>query len=297
MLADMDARTAAALGLTLLLWASAFAGIRAGLNGYGPFQLALVRFLTASLVLGAYAVFARLRAPRTADLGRLGLLGFLGFTVYHLALNYGEQTVGAGAASLLIAAGPIFTALLAVVLLGERLNFWGWLGVLLGFGGVAMIALGEGGGLGFDPGSFWIVLAAFSTSLYFVFQKPLHSRYSALEITTYTLWAGTLWMLPFSKGLLTAIEKAPLSATLSALYLGVGPAALAYALWNYALGRMPASRVTSFLYLSPVLAIAIAWLWLGELPTALTVLGGGVAVAGVVVTNVWGRTPAAGDIS
>jgi len=297
MLASMDARTAAALALTLLLWASAFAGIRAGLSGYNPFHLALLRFLTASVVLGGYAVFVRLRVPRAVDLGRLGLLGFLGFTVYHLALNYGEQTVGAGAASLLIAAGPIFTALLAVAFLGERLNLWGWSGVLLGFSGVALIALGEGGGLGFDPGAFWIVLAAFSTSLYFVFQKPLHGSYSALEISTYTLWAGTLWMMPFSKGLLTAVEKAPLQATLSALYLGIGPAALAYALWNYALGRMQVSRVTSFLYLSPVLAIAIAWFWLGELPTSLTLLGGGVAVAGVVVTNVWGRTPAAGDIS
>ena len=281
----------------MLLWTSAFAGIRAGLSGYPPFELALLRFLIASVALLIYGVFAGLRPPRRSDLPALALLGFLGFTVYHLALNYGEQTVSAGSASMLISSGPIFTALLASVFLGERLNLWGWLGIFTGFFGVVVIALGEGGGLGFDRGAFWIVLAAFSTSLYFVFQKPLHAGYSPLELTTYTLWAGTLWMLPFAPGLVGSLRQAPPAATWSAVYLGVGPAALAYVLWNYGLSRSPASRVTSFLYVSPVLAVFIAWLWLGEVPTLVSLAGGALALFGVLMTNVLGRTPARGDIS
>jgi len=293
----MDVFTVSALFVVILLWASAFAGIRAGLVGYSPSELALLRFLVASLALLVYGVAVGLRPPARKDLPALALLGFLGFTVYHLALNYGEQTVSAGAASMLIASGPIFTALLATAFLGERLRIWGWLGILLGFVGVALIAVGESGGVGFDPGAFWIVLAAFSASLYFVFQKPLHARYSPFEITAYTLWAGSLWMLPFAPGLLDAIRQAPPSATLSVVYLGLGPAALAYVLWNYALSRLPASRVSSFLYLSPVLAVLIAWLWLGEVPTPLSLLGGVLALLGVSITNVWGRTAAPVDIS
>ncbi|WP_287372492.1 EamA family transporter, partial [Oceanithermus sp.] len=139
----MDLTTLSALAFTLVLWASAFAGIRAGLEGYGPAHLALLRFLVASSTLVVYAVLARIRPPRRADLGRIALLGFLGITVYHVALNYGELTVSAGAASLLIASGPIFTALLAVSFLGERLTPLGWAGIGLGFAGVALIALGE----------------------------------------------------------------------------------------------------------------------------------------------------------
>ncbi len=293
----MDAYTISALVIALSLWASAFAGIRAGLAGYPPFQLALLRFLVASLVLFGYGLAVGLRAPRRADLGRLAILGFFGFTVYHLALNYGEQTVSAGSASMLIAAGPIFTAVLATVFLGERLRVWGWLGILLGFLGVVLIALGEGDGLKLDPGAFWIVTAAFSTSLYFVFQKPLYAHYSPLELTSYTLWAGTLWMLPFAPGLAVSLRQAPAAATWSAVYLGLGPAALAYVLWNYSLSRLPASRVTSFLYVSPLLAVLIAWIWLGELPTPLSLSGGGLAILGVAITNVWGRTTASGDIS
>ncbi|WP_456477213.1 EamA family transporter [Oceanithermus sp.] len=87
------------------------------------------------------------------------------------------------------------------------------------------------------------------------------------------------------------------AATWSVIYLGLGPAALAYVLWTYALSRLPASRVTSFLYLSPALAIVIAWLWLGEWPSALSLVGGGIAVLGVLVTNLWGRAPAPAGIS
>lgn len=140
----MDLTTLSALAFTLVLWASAFAGIRAGLEGYGPAHLALLRFLVASSTLVVYAALARVRPPRRADLGRIALLGFLGITVYHVALNYGELTVSAGAASLLIASGPIFTALLAVFFLGERLTPLGWAGIGLGFAGVALIALGRG---------------------------------------------------------------------------------------------------------------------------------------------------------
>jgi len=293
----MDAATLSALFFTLLLWASAFAGIRVGLEGYGPFHLALFRFLVASFTLLLLIPIGRLRAPRAADIPLIGLLGFLGITVYHVALNQGELTVGAGAASLLIASGPVFSAVLAAVFFGERLSSVGWAGIGVGFCGVALIALGEGGGLRFSSGALWIVLAALSTSLYFVFQKYLHGRYTSFEVTAYTLWAGTLWMLPLLPGLPRALAEAPPAATWSVVYLGIGPGALAYAAWTFALSRAAASRVTSFLYLSPALAVAIAWIWLGELPSFLALFGGALAIAGVAITQNAGRAPTSSGIS
>jgi drug/metabolite transporter (DMT)-like permease len=104
----------AALAVTTIFWASAFAGIRVGLEAYGPGQVALMRFLVASVVLAAYAAITRMRLPERRDLPAVFLAGFLAFTVYHVALNYGEVTVSAGAASILINTAPLFTALLAV---------------------------------------------------------------------------------------------------------------------------------------------------------------------------------------
>lgn len=285
----IDTRTLVAIGVTLMFWASAFAGIRVGLEAYAPGHLALFRFLISSVVLAGYAASTRMHLPKVRDLPAILLLGFLGITVYHVSLSHGEVSVTAGAASLLIASGPVFTALLAMVFLGERLKVWGWLGIGTSFLGVSLVALGEGGGVQFDPGAFLILLAAFSTSLYFVFQKPYLRKYKATQFTTYTIWAGTLFMLGFLPGLAHTVQAAPLKATLAVIYLGVFPATLAYVTWTYALSRVPASIVTSFLFLSPVLAILIAWVLLGEIPIALSLVGGFLSLLGVVLVNTWGR--------
>src|SRR6202790_4312790 len=108
-----------ALTFTLIVWASAFAGIRAGLRGYSPANLAVLRFLIASTVLAIYAGVAHFRRPEFRDLPGLVLMGAIGITFYNLALNHGETRVGAGAASLLIASRAISTALAAQFLLHE----------------------------------------------------------------------------------------------------------------------------------------------------------------------------------
>ncbi len=208
--------------------------------------------------------------------------------MYHVALNFGEVTVTAGAASLIISASPIFTALLSLAFLGERLSLWGWVGVVVSFLGVALISFGEGGHLAFEPATLLVLMAALATSLYFIVSKPALKKYSALEFTSYAVWAGTVPMLVFAPGLAEQVVHAAPSATWSVLYLGVFPGAAAYALWSYALARMPASVLSTFLYAQPVNAVIIAWFWLAEIPALLTVVGGLISLGGVAIVNLKG---------
>jgi drug/metabolite transporter (DMT)-like permease len=288
-----NSRTLFALAFTLIIWASAFAGIRAGLRAYSPANLALFRFLIASLVLAIYASIAHFRRPERRDLPGLAFTGAIGITFYNLALNYGETRVTAGAASMLIASVPIWTALAARFWLHEKLTATGWGGVLVSFAGVALIASGEGEGIRLSPQALIILAAAITSAAYMILQKHYLGRYSALEFTAYSIWFGTALMLPFGSGLAHSLRTAPVAATLAIVYLGIFPGALAYVGWAYVLSHGAAGRTSTLLYVIPVLAIGIAWLWLGEVPRWISLGGGAVALAGVIVVNTKGKTSSA----
>src|SRR6266478_4640670 len=185
-----------------------------------------------------------------------------------------------------------WAAVLAMFMLGERLTSFGWLGVLLSFAGVALIASGEGQGIHLAPQALIILAAALAWGMYIVIQKYFLGRYSALEFTAYSVWLGTLLLVPFGRGLVHTVHDAPASGTRAVIYLGIFPAAIASFAWSYALSHGPAGRISSFLYVIPVLATFIAWMWLGEVPRPLSLVSGAIAICGVVAMNVWGRVPA-----
>ncbi len=218
------------------------------------------------------------------------LLGFLGITVYQVCLTFGEQSVSAGTASFLVATVPCFTVLLAFFFLRERLSLLGRLGIIISFVGVTIISFSGKGGFSFTPGTFLIVLASLSESIAFIMQKRFLHKYTGLELATYMMWMGTVFMLVFLPELLRELPTASLTPTLSIVYLGLFPAAISYVAWSYTLSRISASVATSFLNLSPVLALLISWLWLHEVPALLEIVGGIVVIVGVLIVNTRGKS-------
>jgi drug/metabolite transporter (DMT)-like permease len=277
-----------AIAVTLLTWSSAYAAIRHALHGFPPGSLALLRFGVASLVLALLTLPTRRVDPsRLArrDLPAFFLTGLVAIAIYHVALNAGERTVSAGAASLLINTGPIWTALIATAFLGERLGAREWLGTALAFAGAAIISIGAAGGVRFEGDVGLVLLAAICQAVWFVLSKRLLGRYRSLETICFTIWAGTLFLLPFLPECLAALRDASRAEILSGLYLGVAPGAIGYVTWTYVLSRLPASRASSLLYLVPPFAYLIGWVALGERPGAAAFLGGIPILIGLALVN------------
>ncbi len=267
------------------IWGSAFPMIKLGLEGFSAPHLTLLRHLVSS---AAFVVFILIRPgrklPRRQDVGHYLLLGALGLFIYHLALNFGEMHVSAGAASLIIATAPVLTAIVASFMLSDRLPPLGWLGSLLSFSGVCLIVLGDGE-LGFNVYALLILGAAVATAFFAVLQKRMLVRYPAVEVAAFATWAGTLPMLAFAPGLGQAVANAPLSSLLATVYNGIFPSAVAYTLFAMAMTKSPVTLVTAFLYMVPVFALGASWLLIGEVPSLLMLGGGLVAIAGIVLVN------------
>lgn len=276
----------AAAVVTVVLWASAFVFIRAAGEDFSPGALALGRLLTGSLALVVILLIKREGLPPRAAWRGILISGLLWFGVYMVALNWGERYVDAGTAAMVINIGPVLIALLGGLVLGEGFPSRLMAGIAVSFGGAIVVGLSNSGGGGSAVLGVLLCLTAAATwAISVVAQKPALVHASALQVTTGGCVIGTVACLPFAGQLFDEVATAPVSATLSVIYLGVFPTALAFTTWAYALARTTAGKMGVTTYVVPALVVLMSWLALGEVPTLLAVLGGLLCLSGVAITR------------
>ncbi len=276
--------------MTILLvaittWSSAFPVISFGLEYFTPGELSFLRFLIASVCFLVLIAMRVIRLPPRRDWPAIALLGAIGIAAYQLLLGYAMTRVAAGAASILIALSPAVTSALAAWRLGERISTRMLIGLIVAFAGAVSVSLGSGSEFRFEPMALLIFGSVLATSIYFVWQKPLLARTSSLSFTAASIIAGTIVLAPFGLELPSKLISAPADQLAAVAWLGLAPSFIGYLLWNLALSRAPASRVSMFLYLQPVISTGIAWFWLRQVPLPATVIGGVILLFGVVLGN------------
>jgi drug/metabolite transporter (DMT)-like permease len=288
----LDGRAFAYIGIALLTWSSAYAAIAHALGSFTPGEVAFARLAIGSLCFALLLLFKRVPLPARKDWPQLAVLGVIGLTGYHLCLNVAETRVASGTAAIIISLVPAATAALSAIWLRERLSVRTLTGLGIALFGVVMVVLASGKGVKFEPMAALVLVSVLCSAVFFVGQKPLFARNSLLGVTGFTFFAGTLGALPFGLGLPQALVHASAGTIGSLLWLGIAPTFIGYIAWNAALQRASASQVSSFIYFSPPIAVLIGWVWLGERPTLLTVVGGAITVGGVILANAR-RRPAA----
>lgn len=276
----------AAVVITVVLWASAFVGIRAIGPSFSPGPLTLGRLVVAAVVLGLFVLPTLRRLPRGREWWPILAYGVMWFGGYNVALNAAEHLLDAGTSAMLINVSPIIVAVLAGFILKEGFPRWLIIGSTLAFGGVAMIAVGSGQRSTADVvGVLLCLLAAVLAAVSVIIQKPVLKKFRAAQATWFGIMVGTVCCLPFTGQLVTEVQQAPIPATLGLLYLGIFPTAIAFTTWAYALSLIDAGKMAATTYLVPGTTILISWVILSEIPTVWGLTGGIICLVGVGLTR------------
>jgi drug/metabolite transporter (DMT)-like permease len=279
-----------ALAVVYVVWGSTYLGIRVVVEAEIPPMLGMsTRFLVAAgllaLFLGLKSGWRRLRVTRQEALGA-AVVGLLLLAFGNGAVAVAEQTVPSGLAALLVAAIPLWLMLLRVGG-GERPRALSWLGVLIGFAGVALLAL-SGGNTSAKPLSVAIlVVGTISWATGSRFSPRLGLPRDPLVAALYEMvFGGTamvlLGVLRGEPGRLH-LDRIDTSGWIALGYLVAFGSLLAYTAYSYLLANAPISLIGTYAYVNPAVAVLLGWLILDEHVTWQILLGGAVIILGVAL--------------
>jgi drug/metabolite transporter (DMT)-like permease len=288
-----DIRLLPLIIISVLCWGFAFPFIFFALDqGITPANLTILRFIVVCFTfLGLYLAKRKVFTPlERKDVIPLFLLGFFGVIVYHLGLNYGQQFVTPGVASLIIATIPIYTVIMALVFLKERITPLIALGILISLVGVIIITLwGKPDTeleIDYLLGAVGVFIAAIVGAAYTIAGKKYLERYTPLSLTTYAMLLGSLGLIPFvTPSFMTQITSLTLPTIGAILFLGVCSTVVAYTVWYIVLAYTTASSLSAYVYAVPLVSTVASYLFFGHTVTVYFIVGGVLVIGGLMIVN------------
>lgn len=275
-----------------VFWASNIVAGKEAVNGFGNMGLAQLR-LAAAAILYAALFLARPGRPALRLSRRqwlvLTVVGFNGMTLNQICFINGLARTSVAHTALIVALGPVMVLALSCLLRLEPLTLPKFLGMLISFGGVALLTLGgaERGSVAHWQGDLIVLAGVVSFAYYTIQVKEIANLYDALTLNTLTFVIGALLMVPFAARSVLNINwaKVPLAAWIAFAFMVILGTVVAYLFYSFALTELPASRAAAFAYLQPgVAALLGVWL-LGERITPRLVAGGALILLGVYLAE------------
>lgn len=281
----------AALVTVYVIWGSTYLAIRVVVEAGIPPILGMgIRFLAAAaLMIGFLAMrdgWSSLRI-RPAELRGAAIMGVLLLVFGNGIVAIAEQTVPSGLTALIIGAVPLWFVLLRFAG-GDRPRGLTWIGVLIGFGGIAAISLPRGGIDGVEAWGVALLLFAtisWATGSYLSPRLNLPSR-TTVAVSYEMLTAGVLMSLGsvlFGDGLVFSPADVSMDGWIALGYLVVFGSLVGFTAYGFALANAPISLVGTYAYVNPVVAVFLGWAILSEPITAIVVGGGALVVTGVAL--------------
>lgn len=277
--------------ISISFWGVSFVSTKAVLGKLDPFSVLVLRFGIGSLFL-LFLLLVQRKWHRISIryIPHVIVLGVLGVFVHQVLQATALLTIDASSAGWLISISPIFTVILSILFLHEKINIQKAFGMILAIIGVLLVSTSRSGQsfeIVINIGFLLMVLSTLNWAVYSVLLKSLKIPYPPLLITFYMCAVGFILTTPFiirnrdweTLTLLNQTEWAHL------LFLGVFVSGIGYWYWGKALEGLEASKVSMFLYLEPIATLIAAVLLLQERILLISVAGGIIIIIGVIIVN------------
>jgi drug/metabolite transporter (DMT)-like permease len=299
-------KTLLAFAIVCLVWGSTFLAIRIGVREVPPFLLAAMRFLVAGLVLYGWMIAQGERSPSGRQWMSAFLLAVLIFVLDYGLLFWAEQRVPSGVAAVMMATIPAFTALSEIIVLRtQRLTVRLGSALLIGIAGVAVL-VSPGFNIGGAPidslGALALIIAAISWSVASALTRKLQLPASKVMSSGAQMLAGgvLLALTAASLGEFRNFHPSTVSrgAWLALLYLIVAGSIVAFTAYTWLIHHVSPTKVGTYAYVNPVVAVLIGYFLGGESLGPRTILGTAfVLISVLAITLTPAKKPASAQVT
>jgi drug/metabolite transporter (DMT)-like permease len=285
----------AALIAVVLIWAVNFSVVKGALRHFPPMAFTAIRLVLAALMFLAIARLSPGPSVLPSDRRRLLVLGLLGHTLYQVLFILGIRATTASNSAILLGLTPVFVALLSLFLSPDKPRPGAFIGIVVSIFGVYLVlhdSTRAGGNL---LGDALTLGATLCWSLQTVLSQPVVARYGPLKTSAYAISIGSAAFAPLGipEILRMTPSAIPASAWWALGYSIVFSLVIAYCIWFYAVGRIGPTHTSVYSNLTPVAAVAVAYLALGEPVGWPKLVGAVVILLGIYLVRRQRRIPAA----
>ncbi len=270
-------------------WGSTYLAIRIGVQHFPPALLAGTRFFTAGLIVVVYAKFKRIPFPKAFhEYRQISIVGVLMLCTGSSMVFFASKWVNSGMSSLMIATVPLFMSFIESVVLRRRsLSLRGWMGLLTGFGGVALLVLSNSqNGTMHINGVLLLLLSAISWSVGSIYSREFHPSGDLITHIGIQMISGGIAITIVGVLLGETSQLQMNVAGLGALlYLIVFGSIVAYSSYIYILQHWPAAKAGTYAYVNPVVALSLGALVLDETISFSIIISAVIILASVYVVQ------------
>ena len=271
--------------IAIFFWATAFVLTKVVLKEVDATSLGVLRYFFSSIIVIFILIKQKISLPKLKDIPAFVFAGFSGYAGYIVFFNMATLLSSPSTLSVINALAPAITAIVAYFIFNEKIKIIGWISMGISFCGILILTLWNGT-LTVNKGVIYMLIGCVLLSLYNISQRYLTKKYSSFDVSMYSMLIGGILLVVYSPSSVRNIFSISFNSLILIIYMSVFPSIISYFFWTKAFEiAKHTTEVTSFMFVTPVLATLMGIIILGDIPKLSTLIGGVVIILGMIIFN------------